>query len=453
MTTDFTAQPHKEAIALIQSKAPVARAVFDAMLPELRGRAFAITGIEAAGVLRNARDAIAGLPAGKPWAEVKEDVLKEISPFFDSDEAADRRADLLIRTHGFQAFNAASYRVAQEDEDTTHLQYLATEDGHARDSHIALNGVILPKDDPFWATHTPPWEWGCRCRIRAINPDLLDEARAEDAGRPPAGKLVIEGPALDQLRNGTLIREGDNGQMGRFDVTPPVQRQTEGTPYQWHPDDLRLPLHSILDRYDAKTGDAFLAYARNTKLAPHATLLDWLEGKALPTGELEHVGKETTAEAAKLPHVSTWQPLPKVESISPEEGRALLDSGLRVQSRAGGEVTLGQVAEKHFKRGDDPARARFVSRAMATARDPAEIWESEGRRYYLARSNASGFVVITGRKGEHLDEVITFFKRDPRKMGVFRSGRLVFQKKTPPEVDQPAALLPSKPSTAPTASK
>jgi len=429
METSFQPAPHEEAAALISGKPAVSRAVFDAMLPELRGRAFTITGIEAANVLQQARDTIAALPQGTVWADVKGELVKQISPFFDDGDAAERRADILIRTHGFQAFNASNWRVAQEDTDTTHLQYLATEDGHARASHLALNGIILPKADPFWATHTPPWEWGCRCRIRAINPDLLDEAKAGDAGRKPAEKLVLEGPALDQLRNGTLIREGENGQLGKFDVTPPRDRATEGTPYQWHPDDLRIPLHSILERYDAATGDAFMDMARNTALAPHATVLDWLNGKALPTGELEHVGKETTAAAANLPPVAKWKPLAKAAGLSPEEGRAQMLAGVRVQSRAGGEVTLGRVAAGHVERGEDPARARFAARAAATVRDPSEIWESEGRRYYLARSGGSGFVVITGRKGEHLDEVITFFKRDPRKLEIYRRGRLVFQNK------------------------
>lgn len=254
------------------------------MLPELRARAFTITGIEAANTLQRARDTIAELPAGKPWAEVKGDLLAQISPYFGEEGEAERRADLLIRTHGFQAFNASNYRVAQEDADTTHLQYLATEDSHVRASHLALNGVILPKDDPFWQTHTPPWEWGCRCRIRAINPDLLDEARAEDAGRPPAGKLVIEGPALDQLRNGTLIREGANGQMGRFDVTPPAERQTDGTPYQWHPDNLRIPLADLRAKYDAPTFDAFEQMSRRETVdlgnGQPVTVWEWLNAKS-----------------------------------------------------------------------------------------------------------------------------------------------------------------------------
>ncbi len=84
---------------------------------------------------------------------------------------------------------------------------LATEDTHVRDSHLALNGITLPKNDPFWDKHMPPWEWGCRCRIRPMNTDLVDEERDKDKDRPPEDRNVVEGPALDQLRNGTLLRK------------------------------------------------------------------------------------------------------------------------------------------------------------------------------------------------------------------------------------------------------
>lgn len=31
--------------------------------------------------------------------------------------------------------------------------------------HLGWDGLILPPDDPFWATHYPPNDWGCSCRV------------------------------------------------------------------------------------------------------------------------------------------------------------------------------------------------------------------------------------------------------------------------------------------------
>lgn len=272
-------RPHAEAIARIKGKPAVTREVFDRLLPELRGRVFTITGLEGVRTLERARDLIAGLPAGQTWDDAKEGLVAELSPFLSTEptgedgtgpSAAERRAELLLRTHGFQAFNAANWRVAQEDADTTHLQYLATEDLNTRDSHLALNGLILPKDDPFWDTHTPPWEWGCRCRIRPINPDLLAEAKEADASREPDQQLVPEGPMLAKLREGTLVRDGRT-----YDITPAQDRRSE-RPYRWHPDDLRLSLAELRAATDPADWATFEAYARRTTLDSGQTLWNWL---------------------------------------------------------------------------------------------------------------------------------------------------------------------------------
>ncbi len=302
------------------------------LLPELRGRVFTITGIEGTDTLERARKAIAGLPEGKTWAEAKKGLLAEISPFFNTEptgedgegpSAAERRAEILLRTHGFQAFNSANWRVAQEDADTTHLQYLATEDTHVRATHLALNGIILPKDDPFWDTHTPPWEWGCRCRIRAINPDLLDEARAEDEGQAPGNKLVIEGPQLQKLRDGVLVRDGRGGQSGVFDVTPPTERRTEGTPYQFHPDDLRIPVQQLRDSTEPQDWATFEAFAKNNEISPGLSVWEWMHGQESHEGAkvAKKIPAPVSAPARALLDTSAQQM--KAAGFKPEQVDAL----------------------------------------------------------------------------------------------------------------------------------
>lgn len=274
METDFQIQaPHEEAAALIRGKPAITREVFDGLLPELRGRAFTITGVEGAGVLQRARDAIAGVAEGATWDDAKKEIIGELDPWLG--DGAATRAELLLRTHAFQSFQAANWRVAQEDADTTHLQYLTMEDEAVRDTHAALDGVILPKDDPFWQKHYPPWEWNCRCLARPVNYDLVAEERAKDFNRNPEDRNVIEGPALTQLREGTLIRG-----TRRFDVTPPSDEPGGTNNYAWHPDNLRIPLATLEARYDAETWNDFQLWSKNQKLSKKKTVWGWLEEKA-----------------------------------------------------------------------------------------------------------------------------------------------------------------------------
>lgn len=53
---------------------------------------------------------------------------------------------------------------------------------HPRPLHKAWHGLTLAWDHPFWASHFPPNDWGCRCRVRAVA-----KPAAGDATTPPAG--------------------------------------------------------------------------------------------------------------------------------------------------------------------------------------------------------------------------------------------------------------------------
>jgi SPP1 gp7 family putative phage head morphogenesis protein len=284
--------PHAEAAALIRDKPIVTREAFDQLLPELRARTFLITGVESATVLQRVRDEVASLPEGKTWDDAKQSIADSLEPFLG--DQAENRATLLLRTHGFQAFQASNWRVAQEDEDTTHLQYLATEDDRVRDSHLALNGIILPKNDPFWDDHFPPWEWNCRCRVRPMNVDMVQEAKDEDTKRNPEDKLVLEGPAAKKLNEGTLLRDGR-----AYDVSPPEKEK-----FHFHPDDLRIPIADLKSRYDTDVWDTFQKWAQTENIEKNLTVWDWLKGsQPTPAPKTTPPAKPTPAPKPTPPPV------------------------------------------------------------------------------------------------------------------------------------------------------
>jgi len=286
----FGPTPHQDAIDFIKSKPAVAREVFDGLLPDIKGRAFTIAGVEGANVLQAVRDRIADLPAGANWDDVKRDVADDISPFLvdpnaEPDErdaqlnAANRRAELLLRTHGFQAYQAASYQVMDRQRDVLpYWQYLTMEDDRVRPEHACLDKLILPANDPFWESHFPPWDFGCRCQCVPISQEERDDQAAKDQKKAPDQRLVLEGPQLDRA-GWEVVRDGR-----RYDTRPPTQKEG-ASGYSWNPGSLRLPLDKLKGRYDPEVWAEFEMWARKTVLNEQTDRTAWeLAGGKAPIG-------------------------------------------------------------------------------------------------------------------------------------------------------------------------
>lgn len=292
----FAPVPHEEAVAFIKAKPVVSRDVFIGLLPELKGRAFTITGVESASVQQAVRDRIADLPAGSNWDDIKADVADDISPFLvdpDADPetrdkqiaAANRRAELLLRTHGFQAYQAAQYQVMDRQRDVMpYWQYLTMEDDRVRPSHAALDKVVLPADHEFWQTHFPPWDWGCRCQAVPISRDDYEAIQKEDQERPADQRQALDEQQLGEL---TRTRRLARGLDKVIDVRAPVERG-EASGFRWNPGDLRLPVDQLARRYDKPVWDSFTAWAKQTPIENGTTVWQWLGGdqvaKASPGG-------------------------------------------------------------------------------------------------------------------------------------------------------------------------
>lgn len=77
---------------------------------------------------------------------------------------------------------------AQEEYNSTEVneilwgyEYVTVGDDRVREEHEAIDGVRLPKDDPFWKKFFPPNGWNCRCQAVPI-------FEQEEIVRPPAGR-------------------------------------------------------------------------------------------------------------------------------------------------------------------------------------------------------------------------------------------------------------------------
>lgn len=71
--------------------------------------------------------------------------------------------------------------------------YKHSDSRNPRPHHRALDGVVLPADDPFWQTHYPPNGWGCRCRAVGVDGPRSAQRLGGDFNKPlPRGWNTID---------------------------------------------------------------------------------------------------------------------------------------------------------------------------------------------------------------------------------------------------------------------
>jgi SPP1 gp7 family putative phage head morphogenesis protein len=99
---------------------------------------------------------------GPHLAEAKRVLDRRLSSLVDS------RVETLTRTGMQLAYSAGRWEQDQDEavqEILWGYQYSSVDDARTRPVHAALDGVTLPKEDPFWQSFWPPNGWNCRCVV------------------------------------------------------------------------------------------------------------------------------------------------------------------------------------------------------------------------------------------------------------------------------------------------
>lgn len=82
----------------------------------------------------------------------------------------ERRLRTIYNTNVRMSLSAGHWtRVQRQKGELPFLRYLSSSSEHKRPLHKQWYGVILPVDDPWWATHFPPNGWGCKCSFEQVS--------------------------------------------------------------------------------------------------------------------------------------------------------------------------------------------------------------------------------------------------------------------------------------------
>jgi SPP1 gp7 family putative phage head morphogenesis protein len=155
--------PFHQAIKEAQDRAVVLPEIY---YNELRGiarvKSFSIAGITSLDTLTVVRDSLAAkLQSGQTFREWKKDILES-----GTLDLPNHRLENIFRTNIQGNYNRGRWDYFNRNQKAfPYLMYDAINDTRVRPSHLALDGVIRPVNDPFWATHAAPNGYMCRCSM------------------------------------------------------------------------------------------------------------------------------------------------------------------------------------------------------------------------------------------------------------------------------------------------
>ena len=82
---------------------------------------------------------------------------------------SDRRLKTIYNVNMRSAFQRGQYERTMASDMHPYLMYRVGPSKKHREEHLAWDGLILPKDDPWWDEHFPPNDYGCKCHTTAVS--------------------------------------------------------------------------------------------------------------------------------------------------------------------------------------------------------------------------------------------------------------------------------------------
>lgn len=290
-------RPFPEQLAFLRQrlKTQVPTAQWDDIWKSQHDRAFMVAGAFKAQLL-------ADLAAAVEQSIASGGTIEEFRKAFDATVAQNGwaytgernwRTRVIYRTNAATSYAAG--RLAQlRDGGFALWMYKHGGSAEPRPEHLAWDGLVLPSDHPFWATHSPPNDWGCSCRIVGVR----DASVARDLGGNPSKQLPDDWDAID-TRTGEPVGVG-KGWGYQPGATVTLQQQILDTAAKL-PEQLATALvQSIQSVAPTLTSvDDFVAHGRGiVDSLPDAAADPTAFAKALVDRLRREVGIDTPAKVA-----------------------------------------------------------------------------------------------------------------------------------------------------------
>ena len=170
-----------DGLALMEEKRVATVDVWDQLSPAGKQRAWFVTDLAEDRIARTANELLGAFREGMAHNEFLERLESLGISVTGAEMPAEGQisrahADLLYRQNLYSGYSADRWIKAQATRETRQYgQYVTAGDERVRPEHAALDGIIKPLDDPFWAKHWPPKDFNCRCSVVTLSDIELEE--------------------------------------------------------------------------------------------------------------------------------------------------------------------------------------------------------------------------------------------------------------------------------------
>ena len=172
MPAEYGPQKFSEAIDFFRSKVDVPSERWADVWRAQHNNAFMIAGAVKTDLLADMRSIVdRAIAEGKSLSWFQKEFKHLVKKHgWDHTGTAAWRANIIYDTNMRQSYNAGRY---QQLQTFPYWRYKHGDSRYPRPHHQSKNGLILPKDDPFWKEWFPQNGWGCRCKVFGENDATL----------------------------------------------------------------------------------------------------------------------------------------------------------------------------------------------------------------------------------------------------------------------------------------
>ena len=181
--------PFEEAIHFMRSLVPMTREEFDRLSQELKFRAFTIARVFSLDIINKIKERyIKALQERETISDVMQ-FLDETLEKIGISERNPYWLEVHARNNFLTAYNAGRWAQIAKAKTIKYLVYNAILDERTTKLCKSLDGVVRPKDDPFWDRFMPPNHHGCRSIATVVKNEFAYLKRVKSTSRKKIEKL------------------------------------------------------------------------------------------------------------------------------------------------------------------------------------------------------------------------------------------------------------------------